>query len=144
MDAVDIERGSWSDLRTPATEVRRTVFVEEQGVNDSVELDGEDPDAHHVVAFADDTPVGTARLRIIDDDTAKAERVAVRAAYREGGIGTALMEAVEDIAREHGRTRVRLHAQTRVREFYERLDYEVVSGRFEEAGIPHVAMVKTV
>jgi len=142
MDAVDIESGSWSELRVPATHVRRTVFIDEQGVDESVELDGKDADARHVVAFEDGTAVGTARLRFVDDDTAKAERVAVRPASRENGIGTALMNAVEDIARARGRTVVRLHAQTRVRDFYDRLGYEVVSGEFEEAGIPHVAMAK--
>lgn len=139
---VDIERGSWAALQTPATAVRWAVFVEEQGVDQSVELDGKDADAHHVVAFEDGSPVGTARVRMVDDTVAKAERVAVIESERGTGIGTALMHAVEDIARERGATAMRLHAQTRVREFYDELGYEVVGDRFEEAGIPHVAMTK--
>jgi predicted GNAT family N-acyltransferase len=140
MDTVDC--GSWAELEAPATAVRRAVFVAEQGVDESEELDGRDADAHHVVAYEDGTPVGTARLRLVDDAVAKAERVAVFEAHRETGVGTALMAAVEDIATERGATRMRLHAQTRVREFYERLGYEAVGEEFEEADIPHVAMVK--
>lgn len=142
MSAVDIERGSWTDLLTPATTVRKAVFVDEQGVDESVELDGKDADAHHVVAFDGGAAVGTARLRLVDEGVAKAERVAVLAAARGAGIGSELMRAVEDIARERGRSTVRLHAQTRVRSFYTGLGYETVSDEFEEAGIPHVEMVK--
>ena len=139
---VDIERGPWADLQAPATAVRRAVFVEEQGVDESEELDGKDPDAAHVVAFDDGTAVGTARLRLVDAGVAKAERVAVLESARDAGVGTALMTAVEEMATERDATTMRLHAQTRVRPFYEELGYEVVSGEFEEAGIPHVEMVK--
>jgi predicted GNAT family N-acyltransferase len=94
------------------------------------------------VAFDDSTAVGTARLRIVDTGVAKAERVAVLESARDAGVGTALMTAVEEMATERDATTMRLHAQTRVRPFYEELGYEVVSGEFEEAGIPHVEMVK--
>ena len=116
MDTVDC--GSWAELEAPATAVRRAVFVAEQGVDESEELDGRDADAHHVVAYEDGTPVGTARLRLVDDAVAKAERVAVVEAPPGTGGGTAPMGAVADIFTERGATRLRLHAQTPVRGCY--------------------------
>jgi predicted GNAT family N-acyltransferase len=123
--------------------VRRAVFIDEQGVPEAIEMDGADDDATHFVAYDPDRghAVGTARFRTVDGQ-AKAERVAVHANHRGDGLGARLMELVETAAREAGHEEVHLHAQTRVESFYQSLGYETVSGEFEEAGIPHVAMVK--
>lgn len=126
----------------PAFDVRRDVFVDEQDVDEAIEIDGKDPDAHHVLARIDGDPVGTARLREIDESTGKVERVAVRSEYRRTGLGRDIMDAVESLAADRGLDRLELHAQTHVEEFYEKLDYETTSGVFEEAGIPHVEMEK--
>jgi predicted GNAT family N-acyltransferase len=53
------------------------------------------------------------------------------------------MATVESRAREAGYERVRLAAQVPVVGFYERLGYEVVGETFEDAGIPHRSMVKS-
>ena len=130
--------------------VRRTVFIQEQGVSEAEEMDGRDGDAVHVVAYTsarrdnDDNgrPVGTARLRVPESGVAKPERVAVLESCRGEGIGEQLMAALEDEAREQGCTQARLHAQTAVEGFYRGLGYETTSGVFEEANIPHVEMEK--
>ncbi|MFB6164834.1 MAG: GNAT family N-acetyltransferase [Haloarculaceae archaeon] len=127
--------------RADAIAVRRAVFVDEQGVPESVELDGNDDDATHFVAYdADGEPVGAARLRTIDDDTGKVERVAVLAEHRGEGWGRRLLTAVEATARYRGLADLVLHSQTHVEEFYRELGYETVGEEFEEAGIPHVEM----
>ncbi len=137
--------------------VRRTVFVDEQGVSEAEEMDGRDEAATHVVAYAapehtdtggatghddDLQPVGTARLRLTDDGVAKPERVAVLEPYRGEGIGEQLMTAIEREARDQGCTRARLHGQTAVETFYHDLGYETTSDVFQEADIPHVEMEK--
>lgn len=123
--------------------VRRAVFIEEQGVSEAEEMDGRDETARHVVAYDADRPVGTARLRIPDPGVGKAERVAVRQSHRDRGVGTALMDELEAWATECGVETMTLHAQTRVERFYEKLGYETTSGVFQEAGIDHVEMRKT-
>ena len=146
--------------RDDAFAVRRSVFVDEQGVAAEVEYDEyDDPeaDATHFVAYADGVAVGAARLRPAnpgpdpdpdpdsapdDGPTGKVERVAVAADRRGTGWGRRVMDAVEVRAREAGFERLTLHAQTRVRGFYDRLGYEAYGTEFEEAGIPHVAMDK--
>jgi predicted GNAT family N-acyltransferase len=127
------------DFRT-CRDIRREVFVDEQGVPLDQEMDEHDATATHFLAFDDGEPVGTARLRTLPEGTPKAERVAVRAAHRRTGIGRALMTALEDAARHKGR--IVLNAQVPVIPFYERLGYEAEGPIFDEAGIPHRAMRK--
>jgi predicted GNAT family N-acyltransferase len=142
MSDFEVTVGTWSELGEGATAVRTAVFVEEQGVSEAEELDGTDSDAVQFLVRDGGSPVGTARLRFPEPTVGKVERVAVRKAYREAGVGSALMRTVEDVARDEGATTLKLHAQTRVEAFYRQLGYETVSDEFEEAGIPHVEMRK--
>jgi predicted GNAT family N-acyltransferase len=142
MDGYRTRRVDGSESLAGAHEVRRRVFVAEQGVPEAVEMDDADAEAVHYVLSDGDDPVATARLRTVDADTGKAERVAVLPAYRGEGLGKRLMELLEAEARDCGLSEMRLHAQTTVEAFYATLGYETVSGEFEEAGIPHVEMVK--
>lgn len=143
--------------RDDAFTVRQSVFVDEQGVDQDLEYDEyDDPgaDATHFVAYAAGDPIGAARLRSAGDvdlpsgsgdrSVGKVERVAVAADRRGDGWGRRLMDAVEAHAREVGFDRLTLHAQTHVRGFYERFEYEAHGEEFEEAGIPHVAMDKAI
>jgi predicted GNAT family N-acyltransferase len=139
-----VARGEGAALRSDARSVRETVFVEEQGVDPELEYDEHDETALHVVGYDGERPVAAARLRPYDEaeTVGKVERVAVCAARRGEGWGRTVMDAVHDAARGRGYDRLRLHAQTRVEGFYAALDYETVGDEFEEAGIPHVAMVR--
>ena len=129
--------------------VRRAVFIEEQGVSETEEMDGRDRETTHVVAYAvagnarEIEPVGTARLRVPEPGVGKPERVAVTKPHRGNGVGWQLMEAIEADAREQGCERLKLHAQTTVEEFYRKLGYETTSNEFMEADIPHVRMEKS-
>lgn len=140
---VDVFRiDSEAELSAPLA-IRREVFVEEQGVPEGLELDGRDEEATHFLARLDGEAVGTARLRDYGDGVAKVERVAVREPHRGEGWGERLMAAVESHACEAGYERVRLAAQVPVVDFYERLGYETVGEEFEDAGIRHRSMVKS-
>ena len=121
--------------------IRRTVFIEGQGVPEDIEVDGRDPVCRHVVAYVLDHAVGTARLRFTPEK-AKAERVAVLQSSRGLGIGAILMTALEDIARQAGYATVHLHAQQAVVPFYEHIGYRKHGEVFYEADIPHLAMYK--
>lgn len=130
--------------RRDAFDVREAVFVVEQGISADLEYDEHDDpdaDARHFVAYDDGRPVGAARLRTYEPGVGKVERVAVRSDVRGEGWGRRLMTAVREVAKDSGHDRLRLHAQVRVSGFYDALGYETVDGPFEEAGIPHVAMV---
>mgnify|MGYP006280841623 CR=1 FL=1 len=141
MSTYESHVGSDDELGARARAVRRRVFVDEQGVPEAVEMDEKDADATHVL-LTDGDPVATARYRFVDAETAKIERVAVLRDYRDAGLGRRVMTIAERRAVDDGATTARLHAQERVLGFYESLGYRAVGDRFEEAGIPHRAMVK--
>jgi len=131
--------------REDAFAVRRTVFVDEQGVDEALEYDEHDePDAEavHFVAYDGDEPIGAARLRFPKAGVGKVERVAVLASHRGNDVGHDLMDAVHAAARDRGIERLKLHSQTRAAGFYERQGYERRGEEFEEAGISHVEMVR--
>ncbi|QSW97775.1 GNAT family N-acetyltransferase [Haloterrigena alkaliphila] len=143
MDDIDVRIADTEDERADAFAVRRTVFVEEQGVDEDLEYDEHDETATHFVATDGDDPIGAARLREYEDGVGKVERVAVLESRREEGVGRELMVAVENRARETGLEALKLHSQTRAADFYRRLGYERRGEEFTEAGIPHVEMRKS-
>ena len=136
-----VRRATPGDL-SACYDIRRRVFIEEQRVPEELEMDELDPSCTHFIALDGDRPIGTARLRSVGTD-AKAERVAVLAAQRKRGAGRMLMARIEQEAAADGLARVVLNAQLEVIPFYERLGYRAEGERFEEAGIPHRRMTKT-
>src|SRR6056297_3205993 len=130
--------GSVGSLATIAA-IRYAVFAVEQGVDVAIEWDEHETIAEHVLLVVEGRPIGTARVRRVDD-ALKCERIAVRESARGAGWGDRLMDVCETIAQERGVDACVLHAQQRAAEFYRRQGYGVVSEPFEEAGIPHVAM----
>lgn len=117
--------------------VRRTVFIEEQGVPEALEWDEHDPVSVHFLALAQDgTPIGCARL-LPDGHIG---RMAVLPAWRGRGVGRALLDAAIEAARVRGYPTLHLSAQTHAAAFYARAGFAVDGPEYEEAGIPHVAM----
>lgn len=122
--------------------IRTKVFQEEQRVASELEFDGLDESAIHLLAYLDDEPVGTTRIRSLDKQTAKIERLAVLPTARGQGIGKKLMEkALKVIASQNYQT-VLIHAQEYIKNLYQELGFIQIGNRFEEADIPHVKMIK--
>jgi predicted GNAT family N-acyltransferase len=119
--------------------IRQQVFQLEQDVPAALEFDGKDETAQQFLAYLNGQPVGTARVRLLDQ-TAKVERVAVLSAARGQGIGKAIMAKVLEFLVDAAIPTVQIHAQTRVQDFYEKLGFEPEGEVFTEAGIPHVKM----
>jgi predicted GNAT family N-acyltransferase len=122
--------------------IRREVFQEEQGVDPALEFDGLDETAVHLLAYLDEHPVGTARIRYLDGHTAKIERLAVLSPARGLGIGKQLMVKAIDVAEQSNVQDVVVNAQEYVKALYEKLGFEQLGESFEEAGMPHVKMRK--
>jgi predicted GNAT family N-acyltransferase len=131
------------DELAAAFAIRREVFCVEQGVSEHEELDGLDTSSRHYLLSRDDRPVGTARVRRLADGAYKVERVAIRKPERGTGLGRMLMlRVIADIAQDRG-GRIVLNAQVAVRDFYSALGFEAQGEVFEEAGIPHIKMTRT-
>ena len=123
-----------------AFEVRRLVFVQEQGVAEALEYDGLDDEALHVIARDGDIIVGTARVRFPAPNQAKIERMAVLEPFRRKGIGSAILSFVKQELRNKGIEHVALHAQTTVTGFYSLHGFQETGRPFWEAGIEHMEM----
>jgi predicted GNAT family N-acyltransferase len=121
--------------------LRRTVFIEEQGVSEADEVDDLDDQAIHLLATDAGRPVGSARLLVMGD-VGKVGRVCVLADTRGTGLGAALMRAaVEEFRKVPGVTRVKLGAQCHALGFYERLGFTAFGPEYLDAGIAHRDMV---
>lgn len=121
--------------------LRRVVFIEEQGVSEADEVDGLDDSAIHLLAFAGDDAVGTARL-LVKGDKGKIGRVCVLPRARGTGLGAALIRAALDQFRTMpGMRTVTLGSQSHATGFYAALGFHAVGEEFMDAGIPHREMV---
>ncbi|PHJ67555.1 acetyltransferase [Nostoc linckia z18] len=122
--------------------IRKSVFQEEQGVDPALEFDGKDEISEHLLAYLDDKAVGTTRIRYLDDQTVKIERLAVLSTARGQGIGKKIMEnALSFIASKNIREVV-IHSQEYIKSFYQKLGFVEEGEIFEEAGIAHIKMRK--
>ena len=128
--------------RQAAFSIRKRVFVEEQGVPISLELDELDKTATHFVVYTAETPIGAGRLRETDTGTGKVERVCVLPEFRGRNLGNLVMHALEEHARNSGLGRIILNSQSYAVPFYEKLGYVITSPEFMDADIPHRAMEK--
>jgi predicted GNAT family N-acyltransferase len=136
-DPISIERVTWESSRARLLEVRREVFVVEQGVPEEIEIDEHDPASIHFLARnSAGVTIGTARLL----PEGRIGRMAVRAAWRRIGVGRALLSVALETARVRGDNRLYLHAQVHSIPFYESLGFSVCGEEFDEADIPHREM----
>lgn len=129
-----------------AFQIRKAVFVEEQGVPLEDEFDEFDilnGRSEHILVYYNEQPVGTGRVRMLDG-FGKLERICILEPYRKFGLGKVIIRALEEIAEEKGVFQIKLHGQTQAEGFYKKLGYQVSSSVFMEDGIPHILMVKAV
>lgn len=71
-----------------------------------------------MIAYLNEKAVGTARIRYLEDKTAKIERLAVLSTARGQGIGTKIMEKALQIIANKNITQVVIHAQEYVINLY--------------------------
>lgn len=128
--------------------LRKEVFVEEQGVPIKEEIDVFDDVNHkksmHIIVTDKGQVVGT--LRVVNrTDYAKIGRVAVKKEFRGKGIGAKMMDfAIEECLREN-LFNVRnkyfyLESQVDAIPFYEKLGFKAYGDEFDDCGIPHRKM----
>lgn len=133
-----------ADDHIDAQKVREEVFQKEQCIEAKLDFDGEDENAFHFVAYDDeDSPIGTARVRFFDQGkTAKIERLAVLPDHRGEGVGSAIMDTIDQYCDNRKIQRAYMHAQKHLEKYYEKWGFKKVGDEFEEAGIPHIKMEK--
>jgi len=141
---VEVRTGTWAELGGEAQPIRTEVFVEEQRIPADLEWDDADTGAVHAVAFNRfGLALGTGRLLEHVPGVAKIGRMAVRRTVRGASVGRAVLDALVQAARLRGDREAVLHAQASAAPFYARAGFTERGPAFEEAGIPHVEMVRS-
>lgn len=109
------------------------------------ELSDEDKQIDHdsmlIAAFEDDVMLGCCML-VKDKDQMLLRQMAVKNDLQGKGIGRALMNFAETLARDTGHKELLMYARSHVKGFYERLGYKPVGDEFLKLTIPHVTMKK--
>jgi predicted GNAT family N-acyltransferase len=110
-----------------------------------IEQDALDETAVHAVSRdATGRVVATGRLLLREHGgPATIGRMATDATARGGGHGAAVLAELHRQAALRGAGEVELHAQVSARGFYERAGYSAVGEEYEEAGIAHITMRRT-
>jgi YbgC/YbaW family acyl-CoA thioester hydrolase len=140
-----VKTGSWQHLKADATRIRTEVFVDEQGIQMEEEWDEADPSALHAVVYNGLMQcVATGRLLQHAPGVAKIGRMAVKRVLRGSSLGRGVVNALMAAAAEQGYREVLLHAQTSAQGFYEKSGFTVRGAPFDEVGIAHVEMFKTI
>jgi len=141
---VEVRVGGWDELGHDASAIRAAVFVDEQRIPAEMEWDAADASCVHAVAYNRfGLPLATGRLLQHVPGVAKIGRMAVSQALRGSGVGRHVLEALMKAARSRGDREAVLHAQTSAAPFYLRAGFTVRGPEFEEAGIPHIEMVRS-
>jgi predicted GNAT family N-acyltransferase len=144
MSNLSIKTVSYTEELTNIQTIRRNVFQKEQGVAFELEFDGLDEASEHLLAYLDDRAVGTIRIRALDAQTAKIERLAVLTFARGQGIGKQLMQSAIATVEASSYEVILIHAQDYIKDLYTKLGFEIVGEPFYEAKILHVKMLKPI
>jgi predicted GNAT family N-acyltransferase len=134
---IRIERIQSPEILAQAHQIRKLVFVMEQGCPESVEWEFEEESTHYA-AFLNEVMVGTARWRLVNDYI-KLERFAVLKSFRSQKVGQTLLLRLLQETDSYGLDRL-LHAQLEAVPFYLKNGFQAVGPNFWEAGIEHVKM----
>jgi GNAT superfamily N-acetyltransferase len=127
-----------------AVRLRYQVLREPLGLDFTAEqLEAEYSDTH-LALYQGGPLLAYLCLSPLRDKEIKMRQVAVRPDLQKTGIGTALVQAAEQLAKSLGFTKISMHARDTAIPFYERLGYKKEGKEFTEVNIPHFKLVKVV
>lgn len=95
-----------------------------------------------IAAFEDERMLGCCMLVEEKPDVVRLRQMAVLNMLQGKGIGRALMNFAENIARDRGYKKVIMHARSNATGFYEKVGYKIKGDQFIEITIPHYLMEK--
>ncbi len=103
-------------------------------------------DKDHILigAFEEDKMLGCCMLVKEPPNAVLLRQMAVRNQLQGKGIGRALMEFAENIARDTGYSEISMHARANATGFYERMGYRTTGEPFVKLTITHILMKKQI
>lgn len=95
-----------------------------------------------IAAFEDDDILGCCMLVEKDPETARLRQMAVLNNLQGKGVGSAILQFAENLARDRGYKKIMMHARKNTAEFFEKSGYKISGNEFIELTIPHYQMIK--
>jgi ribosomal protein S18 acetylase RimI-like enzyme len=95
-----------------------------------------------MAAYEDDQMLGCCMLVEEEPETVRLRQMAVLNDLQGKGIGKALMQFAENLARDRGYKKITMHARKNALGFYEKMGYKKRGMEFQEITIPHYVMEK--
>lgn len=132
----------YNHLPKDAADIRREVFMEEQGFIS--EFDDIDEKAVHIVLYLDDTAAAVCRVFYSEEHGQYViGRIAVRREYRGKHLGAEIMRAAEAEIRRLGGSTSGLSSQVQAMGFYEKLGYRPIGEQYMDEHCPLIRMEKS-
>jgi GNAT superfamily N-acetyltransferase len=123
-------------------ELRIVTLLEPIGVPASYADPEKERDDIFIGAFEDEKIIACCVLTRIDSETVQLRQMAVREDLQGKGIGAAIIEFAESIAREQNYASLVMHARDPVLDFYKKCGYSIDGEQFFEVGMGHHKMRK--
>lgn len=95
-----------------------------------------------IAAFEDEQMLACCMIVEMEPKKARLRQMAVLNNLQGKGIGRALIQFAENIARDHGYRVMSMHARKPTVPFFEKMGYKITSNEFIEITIPHFEMEK--
>ncbi len=95
-------------------------------------------------AFEEDELMACCILTKVAEDTCKLRQMAVRPKIQGTGLGAAMMNYAEQLAKDAGYKKMVMNARKTAKGFYEKLGYEIKGDEFVEVTLPHFYMQKNI
>jgi ribosomal protein S18 acetylase RimI-like enzyme len=108
---------------------------------DDEELEREKDDIL-IGAFDDEKILGCCLITKIEPGICRLRQMAVLNSLQGKGIGAAMLNFAENVARDRGYRNMTMHARKTAIGFYEKLGYKIRGDEFLEVTIPHFIMEK--
>jgi predicted GNAT family N-acyltransferase len=122
--------------------LRDTILRKPLGLTFSDEEIEKEKNNLHIAAYEDDQMLGCCMLVEEEPQTVRLRQMAVLNDVQGKGIGRALMQFAENLARDRGYKKITMHARNNAIGFYGKLGYKRVGKEFQEITIPHYVMEK--
>ena len=123
-------------------ELRNEILRKPLGLTfDPKELDREKHDIL-IAALEEDKMLGCCLLTKVDNQCVRLRQMAVQNNLQGKGIGAAMMNYAENVARDAGYHKIIMHARKTTIPFFEKLGYKITGNEFVEITIPHFIMEK--
>jgi N-acetylglutamate synthase-like GNAT family acetyltransferase len=123
------------------TELRKRVLLDPYGIPHYY-INPEKEKNDFLIGAFEERLIGCCMLTKLDDHTLQLRQMVVDNEQQKSGIGAGIVAFAEKVAREHGFSKVILHARDTAKGFYSKCGYQIVGDEFLEVGLKHYNMEK--